>query len=264
MLPILFKIGTFEVRSFGVALMLAFVVAMFVARARAPRFGIQPDKIVDLSFWTIIAGILGARICYMLLNASYFAKHTNEIYSFRFEGLTSFGGLIGGAVAATFWIRKHDYPAKAVLDMLAVPMLLGHAIGRVGCLLNGCCYGKACSLPWAVHMQGNLTPVHPAQFYDTLVTLLGAGILVLWERRSFKLGQSFSAMLFIYGLSRFIFEFWRDPSTAKPLIGPMTEAQTTASVMILGGLIMFWLCSRERKQETSVKSGTENADLGTL
>ncbi len=94
--PELFRLGSFPVRSYGVLLVIGVVIAVAVARSRAPRYGIEPDKIWDSAFWLVLAGILGARLTYIVQHWTYFQSHPAELWTLRFEGLTSFGGILFG------------------------------------------------------------------------------------------------------------------------------------------------------------------------
>jgi phosphatidylglycerol:prolipoprotein diacylglycerol transferase len=251
MLPILFQIGSFKVHTYGVVLVVAFVVALAIARARAPKFGIDPKKVTDISFWALIGGVLGARLLFIL------QEHPKDWYSLQFAGLTSFGGIIGGLAVFLIWGWLAKIPLRAFLDVVAPAFLVAHAIGRVGCLLNGCCFGNACpGLPWGIPAGENHVISHPAQAYDTLMNLAAFGILLGWEKVGhFKFGQTFSAMLILHGLTRFIYEFWRAGTVEQVEKGlasstywdrlPITQAQAAAGVLILLGIILFFVYSRK-------------------
>jgi phosphatidylglycerol:prolipoprotein diacylglycerol transferase len=244
MYPELIKIGGFPIRSFGVMIAIGFIVAILIARKRAPRYGIQPDKIWDISFWLMLSGVLGARITYILTHLSYFQKYPSELWALQFEGLTSFGGLIAGLLAAVVYCRIHKISLLTVLDVFAVPVLVAHAFGRVGCFLNGCCFGIHASpdLPWAVHFVGVEGLHHPAQLYDTFLSLIGAFLLTRMESRRLAPGQSITMMFVLYSVSRFIHEFWRDTdhgnSTFK-LSLPITDAQAVSLLIIVVAGALF-------------------------
>ncbi len=263
MLPVLFHVGSFPIRSFGVALIVGFVLALLMAKARAPRYGIEPSKVWDLAFGLLIFGVLGSRVLFILQELPYYLKHTNELFSPQFEGLTSFGGILAGFVVIVVWSRRHRVPIGAVLDMFAVPFLIAHAVGRIGCLLNGCCYGGPTDLPWGVHFHDVAGIRQPAQIYDTLMTLAGAGLLLWIEKhRHLLLGQSFSLMLVIYGASRFIFEFWRAGSSSTYWGNlPITQAQAMALLLVLAGSIAFALVGRRAR---AIESSATQVPTGIL
>jgi phosphatidylglycerol:prolipoprotein diacylglycerol transferase len=191
-------------------------------------------------FWVLIAGVLGARALYLLQEYKHYAAHPSEIFTLQFAGLTSFGGIIFGFAMVFLWCRRHGMPVLKVLDVAGPALLLGHAIGRIGCLLNGCCAGGACpaDLPWGVHIDGVF--VHPAQAYDSLMTFAALGIALFIEKRGTFTGQMISVTFMLYGLSRFIYEFWR-AGVSSTYMGnlPITDAQAAALFMILLGAVMY-------------------------
>ncbi|HTQ09089.1 MAG TPA: prolipoprotein diacylglyceryl transferase [Fimbriimonadaceae bacterium] len=255
MLPILFKIGSFPIHTYGVLMVIAFLVALAFARKRATRYGISPNKLSDMAFVMLIAGVLGARILFLIQEPP---RDWHEYFSIQFAGLTSFGGLIGGALVAIWWVWRKKMPMRPMLDVLGPPLLVGWAIGRVGCLMNGCCYGGVCppNLPWALHIVvgGRTLPFHPAQIYDSLMNLAGLGIVLLVERRGVASGRIFAISLAANGLSRFIYEFWRAGTVAQVDAGyasstywghlPITQAQAAAGLIVLFGVFLFIVFSR--------------------
>lgn len=238
--PILFQIGDFPVYSFGVLIMTAFYVAIFHAGKRASQFGLDKIKVMDSAFLVILLGVLGARVMYIALNWSDYAGQPAKIFAFRMEGLTSFGGLLGGLVGLVLFCRYHKIPLLKYLDTVSVPVLFAHAIGRVGCLLNGCCYGFACShWPPGVPQAGQPGLWHPAQAYDTVMTVAGALFVLALERRGLKPGASLGWMLIVYGISRFIYEFWRIGASSDRLGSiPLSLAQVAGLAMAFVGLIL--------------------------
>jgi phosphatidylglycerol:prolipoprotein diacylglycerol transferase len=210
MYPELFRIGSFPIQSFGVLLMIAVLFAFWLMQKRSPAFGIPPEKVVDGVFWAVIPGILGARLAYILLNWSDFASGAQQLWTLRFEGLTSFGGLILGAAGLMYWAKRNGIKTWAVADAASVPLLAAHAIGRIGCLLNGCCFGLPTEGPLGVKAGLLAGRFLPAQGIDTIQVLLLAVVIVLLERsKKLVSGQSLALMAVAYGLSRFIYEFFR-------------------------------------------------------
>jgi phosphatidylglycerol:prolipoprotein diacylglycerol transferase len=249
MFPILFRIGSFPIHSYGVMLVIAFFVGIAIAAKRSGRFGITKDQINDVALGVVISGILGARITYIVLNPSQF-RQPSELFSLQFQGLTSFGGLVFGVGYLVFYAKRKHVDLIGLFDSFAPGYLVAHAIGRVGCLLNGCCYGRVTNMgfPLGVPIAPNNPELHqPAQIYDSLMVLAGCGLLLLLERRGWRKGQAYCAGLVVYAVSRFIYEYWRDPENAPPLVGtPVTEAQAAAIVITLVGVIGFIIYGRKR------------------
>lgn len=242
MYPDLFKIFGVTVHSYGVLLVIAFFVGVWYARKRAPRFGFTPSQVYDAAFWALIAGVLGARILFIVQELPYYLAHPRELLSLQFQGLTSFGGVIFGLLGLWIWTRIAKKPFVDLLDLFGAPFLVAHPIGRIGCLLNGCCYGGKCDLPWGVHVDKLQGLYQPAQIYDGFFNLVGLGVLLLLERRGLKRGQSISITLMAHGAARFLYEFWRAGVTSTGSFSgiPLTDAQLAALLMvIIGGVLVL-------------------------
>src|SRR5687767_4779067 len=141
MYPALFKIGGFKVHSFGVMLIIAFFSGLWLALKRAGRYGFQRSEVFDFAFWTLLWGVLGARIVFILQEWSVYRDKPSDLLTLQFQGLTSFGGILFGLGYLAYYCTRRKKSLLDILDLLCLPMLLGHAIGRIGCLLNGCCFG---------------------------------------------------------------------------------------------------------------------------
>ncbi len=158
------------VRSYGVMTMLAIISAIILATQRAHRYGIAKETIYAFAFWFCAAGFVGARIFHVIeywkisyrketLDGSFaFLPTLIEILNVPQGGLVVYGALIGGMIAFIFLVRRFRLPPLAFADFIAPSMLLGLAIGRLGCLLNGCCFGGLCEAPWAVTFPQNSPP----------------------------------------------------------------------------------------------------------
>lgn len=258
MLPELFRIGSFSIPTFGLMVLLGAGLGLWLAMKRAPRFGLTKDQISDVALWGLALGIVGARIGYILQNLSYYSAHPNELIQLQMKGMTSFGGLVLGAVPFFVFSKKWRISPIAILDCVAPSLLLAHAVGRFGCLFNGCCYGGRSELPWAVavsdHSGGFLTGrYHPAQIYDAALTAVFLALLLIVEKPSWKRGMAIGFAFFGYSAARFITEFWRVGSTGNPFLGfQLSEAQVASIVLAIIGLGFFFL--RPRREEPDVGS----------
>jgi phosphatidylglycerol:prolipoprotein diacylglycerol transferase len=152
------------IRGYGVMLLLAvsFSVALLVHRAK--RRGYEPELILSLSFWLFLAGIFGARVFYVIeywqpqFHKETMAETLKAVLNITQGGLVVFGSLLGGAIAGLTFARVHRLPALALGDLLAPSLVLGMAIGRIGCFFNGCCFGGECDLPWAMQFPWGSPP----------------------------------------------------------------------------------------------------------
>ena len=151
------------VRGYGAMLVLAVVVGSALSVVRARQVGIHPDTVLSLVFWVFLCGIVGARLFYVVEYWPQFRGGSLTETLFRLlniaqGGLVIYGGILGGALALVVLVRLYRVPALPLLDAVAAPAILGLAIGRIGCLLNGCCFGGVCDLPWAMRFPAGSPP----------------------------------------------------------------------------------------------------------
>ena len=259
----LLKLGPFTVYSYGAMLALAFIVGTILAAFRAQRSGLDKNKIVDLMFYILISSLLGARLLFVVLNRDYYAGHIPEIFQIWEGGLVFYGGFILAFIASVWFIKKNRLPLGKVLDVLAPSVALGIAIGRIGCFLNGCCWGKV-SLKWGIsflskdkppvyaeQVYGDLIsrdalcslPVIPTQIYESLACLAIFFILVLGQRYKRFEGSVFWAFILMYSAFRFVIEYFRyyDPSF---IVGSFTVSQLISAGLFGAGLLVFFRKSR--------------------
>ena len=233
---------------------LGFLAGLWTASRRSLRDGIPSERILDLGPWLIIAAILGARTLYVITfwREQFAGKPISEIFMVHHGGLVYYGGLIGASLACILYARLKQLPLWKLADIMAPSIALGYVFGRIGCLMNGCCYGRACSLPWAISFpRGNplgspTTPVHPTQIYESLLSLcLYAGLASLFRRKKYD-GQVFAAYLVSYAILRSVVETFRGdyPDYQHFLGGWATPAQLVSIGILAAGLILLWILSR--------------------
>ena len=260
MLPRLVDFGSFEIlgRSFhpvlhtyGILMFAGFLVGLWVAAKRAPRYGIQPQSIYDLGLWLVIGALVGAKVLLILLDPARFLANPG---GFITAGGVFFGGLLG-AVGATIWFcRKRGIPVWNCGDLMAPSIACGHGIGRLGCFAAGCCYGTpADGLPSVtftdVHAH-SVTGVplnvelHPTQLYEAgLEFALFFFLLWLAPRRKFT-GQLFVTWGILYGVSRFIIEFLRGDPRGFVLDGLLSTSQFVGIWIVAAALISLLVLRR--------------------
>jgi len=245
---ILFFIGQFPVYSYGVFLGIAFFVGIVFAARRAPRYGISPEAVIEVASLCIIGAVLGSRIAYVLLNFDYYRHNPSHIFFFREGGLTFYGGIAGAIVFAVPYIVSKKYPLASFFDLFAPPLALGYAIARVGCFLNGCCYGRLC--PFSFFLLGVKFPHlegfrYPTQLYAVVYSLVIFFVLLRLEKtRSFK-GELFLDYLVLYGIARFLVEYLRDEPFA--FFGFLTVGQVACVLLILFALSLKGVLKRRGK-----------------
>jgi len=163
--PILFHLGSFPVHSYGVMTALAFVIGLWTATLRARRVNIHAEIIADVTLWIMVGTIIGARVVYVATywKDEFAGQPLSEIFAIWHGGLVFYGGLIGAIIAGAIYLRWKKLPLWKIADVLAPSIALGSVFGRIGCLLNGCCYGRACDLPWAITFPAD-NPLHPPTY----------------------------------------------------------------------------------------------------
>lgn len=209
--PIICTIGPFTIYSYGLMLVLAFSVSFYLIQDEARRQKQNSGYLFNLLFFSFICGILGARIFYIFANIQFYLNHPAEMIMLQHGGLSWFGGLLFGGASAAMYLKKKKLPILKVLDLIAPFLALAHAIGRIGCLLNGCCYGREslCGIYFPAHDAVLI----PTQLYSSLILIFIYIVLRLLQDRPRPRGEIFFTYLFLYSLKRFFIEFWRADST---------------------------------------------------
>jgi phosphatidylglycerol:prolipoprotein diacylglycerol transferase len=252
-LPRLFQFGNFGIPTYGVLVALGVLLGLWISVRNSAKQGIKRENAWDFGIAVVLAGIVGSKLLYLLVDWHFYVEHPREIFSFatlQAGGIFS-GGLIGAFAVAAWYLRKHQMPALATCDAFAPGLAIGHSVGRLGCFAAGCCYGKATDHFWGVTFTNPLaqqlvgTPLghalEPTQLFESAVEL-SIFFLLTWmfKRKKFD-GQIFGAYLFLYGIARFFLEFLRDdPGRGSVFGGVMSGTQLIAIGLVLtGGLIWY-------------------------
>jgi phosphatidylglycerol:prolipoprotein diacylglycerol transferase len=255
--PIAFNLGGFTVHWYGVLVAMGFLLGLWTASRRGVRQGIAPEKILDAGIWIIAGAVIGARILYVLTywdrlmaNPTYPRMPWTEIFMIQKGGLVFYGGLIGSSLATLLFVWKNRLPLWRFADALAPSIALGYVPGRLGCLMNGCCYGKPTGLPWGIHFPAGHDAhgfgVHPTQVYDALLSLaVYLALAWLYRHRRFE-GQIFAAYLLCYAVTRSTVEAFRGDYSQHYLGGIATPAHLVSMVVFVTGAVLYWKLSRGR------------------
>ena len=231
---------------------LAFFFGGWTATLRARPEKISGEIIADVTLWIMIGAILGARVVYVVTywHDEFAGQPLSEIFAIWHGGLVFYGGLIGAIIGGAVYLRWKKLPLWKIADVLAPSIALGSVFGRIGCLLNGCCYGRACSLPWAIHFPADnplhppTTPVHPTEIYDALLNL-GLYFFLAWlcRRKKFD-GQIFATYLILYAVFRSIVEYFRGDYPVDHVHYGLTSAQLVSVPIFIAGLALATILSR--------------------
>lgn len=246
-LLLVLRLGHFEIKSYGAMLMLGFAGGIYTAIRLGKRRGVPAERVLDLGLFILVGSIVGARLLYVLItkNAGPFLDFGSLLRE-GLGGLSFHGGLLGGLLAGTIYIRATKLDFWRVCDAVAPAIALGYAVTRIGCFLNGCCYGKfAPNLPWAVTFphspDGYISSVHPTQIYASLMGFTMFGILLLLSRGKGleRAGRLLMAFVMLEGVERFVMEIFRQPDPNYH--GLLTPAQIASIVLALGALAGWFL-----------------------
>lgn len=205
--PVICKIGPFTIYAYGLMLAIAFLVGSMLARFQAKKENISPDIIFNFLFIAFICGIIGARILYIIENLRLYLKEPVEMIMLQHGGLSWFGGLISGVTLSILYLKKKNLSIYKTFDLIVPFLALAQAIGRIGCLLNGCCYGKVSG--FGIYFPLHKSALIPTQAYSSLILILIFVILRFLQGKPHKQGEIFYSYLLLYSLKRFFIEFWR-------------------------------------------------------
>ena len=243
--------GTFRIASYGFMIMCGFLLSLYIASRRARRFGIDPNGLFDAAVGGLVGGIVGARLLYVIYDWPTFRDQPLRIIRLDEGGLVFLGGAALGALALIFVATRRKLPLWRSLDVAASVLPLAHAFGRIGCFLNGCCYGfrtdswLGVKFPRVLdpktgellgspvfldHLRQGLVaetdrcslPVHPTQLYEAGYNLAIFAFLSFWLARRWREGEVGWLYLALYGSARFANEFLRADS---PRVFGLTVAQ---------------------------------------
>lgn len=266
MYPILFRLGSFPVNSYGVFLALAFLAAIFVTVRLAQRDGLPKDKIYDLCLWLLLSSLIGSKLLMLLTEPEY---RQNPLLLFSLDFLRSggvfYGGLLGGVIAGYLLMRRWKLPWWKTADACAPGIALGNVLGRQGCFSAGCCWGKPTNLPWGVRfppegheITGVPTgiPLHPTQLYESFAMLIVFFFLLWLHKRKKFSGQVILAYAVIYATVRFLIEFVRDDPRGDILglttLTGLSTSQIIGIVVGVGALVLLLLRWRRAEPKTDV------------
>jgi phosphatidylglycerol:prolipoprotein diacylglycerol transferase len=248
--PVLFQLGPIPISAFGVFLLLAFFAAIALLRRAAPRLGIDPNAIVDLSLYAVVAGIIGGRIGFILANLSQFVADPRTMVTiWRDGGLVYYGGLAAGLVLVRLYTRTWQVSFGALLDACAAPLILGYGIAMVGALMHGLFQGRATDVPWAIELF--LERRHPTQLY--LAVAAAAILVILRAQREHAPapGTLFVLAVFLQAIARFLVDFFVE---ATAVVGSLTVGQVASGAV---ALIALWLLISLLRRAPEIQPGPD-------
>lgn len=250
-------LGPIQIYWYSIFIFIGMLVACFLIYKEAKKRGIEEDFLVNLTFNTIIIGIIGARLYYVLFNFSYYLDNPVEIFQIWNGGLAIHGGIIAGLLFIIYYCKKHEVNLWKILDIIVVGLIIAQAIGRWGNFFNSEAYGPIAT---AAHLKSLGIPQfiidgmyilgeyrQPTFFYESVWCLFGfLAMLIIRQYKYLKIGQLTSFYLIWYGIIRFIIEAMRTDSL---MLGPLKMAQLVSLVFIVSGIIIFIKSTKTNQKE---------------
>jgi phosphatidylglycerol---prolipoprotein diacylglyceryl transferase len=244
--PILIRVGPLTIHTYGFLVALGFLAGIGFAVRQAKKEGIPTDRVLDLSFYVLIAAIIGSRLLFIFINAGHYLKNPVDMFKIWEGGLVFYGGVLLAVPTAIWYVKKTGLGFWNTADIFAPSIAIGHAFGRLGCFAAGCCYGKLSeALPWSVVFSDPecLAPLnvalHPVQLYESAGEFINFAILFALRRNKKFDGQMFMTYLLLYGVLRFIVEFFRGDTARGFLVGPVSVSQGISMLIVLVAITGF-------------------------
>lgn len=247
MKPILFQWGPLTLYAYGFMMAVGFLVFLAYVRRQARVSGLDPEILTNTAFAALVGGIVGARALFVVLDWSFFAQHPAEIFMLNRGGLVWYGGFAGGVLAAWMHARHRRQDVARVLDIFVPPLALAQAIGRVGCFLNGCCYGFEAAPPVGFCLADGLGCRFPVQLLNTALLLA----LFLFLHGRLQQARRPGNLIWMYGAGygalRFFTEFFRGDQTALALNLSLPQWMSAGLALVSAA---FLIARRTRKEPT--------------
>jgi len=256
MFPTLLTIGPFSLPAYGLLAALGVALGTGWTLHEAKRSGVESETILDLAFLLILSGILGARIFHIIISWDYYRQDILSVLKFWAGGLVFYGGLLTAVLVYIVYTRVKKLLLWKTADLFAPGLALGQAIGRFGCLMAGCCYGRPAELPWSItftHPESLAyplgVPLHPTQAYASLMLFGLFGFLVLFRKRKAFDGQMFLTYTTLHALVRLVLEYFRADFRGSGPFGFLTLTQTISLlILIICPLVMIYLYKKHVQQ----------------
>jgi len=244
------NVGPLTLHTYGVLLAIAFLAGLYVAARLARKDGLDSARVTDLGVYVLIAGLVGAKLLLVVVEWGHYSMNPAEIWSLIQSGGVFYGGLLGALPVAWLLARRYGLDGWRTADVLAPGVIVGQAIGRLGCLAAGCCHGKAADVPWAVRFTDVYaartvgtpldTPLHPTQLYESLAAFAIFGVLLwLFPRRRFH-GQIVMTYGLLYALARFAIEMFRGDAARGFVFGGVLSTSQLIAILMVLAVGAFW------------------------
>lgn len=244
MYPEILTIGPFTIYSYGLLMAVAFFIGINLCVKTAQQKGISPQKMTDFCLLLLISGIAGARLGYILSNLNFFIQNPKEIVMLNHGGLFFFGGLLTALFVGITYLKLKKEKITVYADIVCLYMPMGQALGRVGCFLNGCCWGKTCNIEsFKIFSADKMTALHPVQLYESTLSVILLCLLIYLYKKNLKSGMIILSYLCGYTFIRFCMEFFRGDHDI--VFASLTGWQLLCIAIFVPSLLIFYLRTRD-------------------
>lgn len=262
--PILIKIGPITIHTYGFLLAVGVLLAILLSLKLGKQQNVSTKVLADFIFYTIIIGLLGAKLFLLATDFGFYSKNPGQIKYLLTSAGTFYGGLIFGILFAILFIRKHKLDFNVMGDVIAPAIALAHFFGRMGCFFAGCCFGReahGCSIameftdPTRTTGVPLHTPLYPTQLMEAILNLLNFIILIISSKRKKFNGQIFIMYIFNYSIIRFFVEFFRGDDDRGYIFGgvehPFSSLSVPQLISIIGIITAIILYIKFRKKQST-------------
>ncbi|MDR0822481.1 MAG: prolipoprotein diacylglyceryl transferase [Endomicrobium sp.] len=251
--PILFTIGRFSLHTYGLFVAVGFLAGMLYLSKKIKTKNpiMSQDELFTLVMGIIICAMIGARAFFLIFEYKFWLHPFSNIFKVWEGGLTFYGGFILAFVFLIIFVKKKKMSLPKILDLLAPAAVLGHFFGRLGCFAAGCCHGIPTDMPWGViFREPTLShivdiPVHPAELYEAFGNLTIFFILNHYNKKEHKSGRTFALYMLLYGILRFICEFFRGDFRGAYILS-LSPAQFISIFLIIFSIVIMYRTKNAR------------------
>lgn len=257
----LFSIGSLTIHGYGVMIAIGFAFAIAMSYIRAKAYGLRKNATIDFGLLAMIFGFLGAKLLYVIVEYKAFFAHPLSVLGS--DGFVIYGGIIGGVMATIIYCRIKKISFMSYFDLAIPAVAAAQGFGRLGCFLAGCCYGCESTSLGIIFPEGSIAPAGipllPTQLISSAGDFLIALILVLYARRSKIKGNVGALYLALYGVGRFVIEFFRND--VRGGIGALSTSQFISIFFVIGAVVLFVINAKRGEPADMILDKEERADM---
>lgn len=256
--PVLFSIEGITIYTYGFFVSVGFLVGFILFLLEVKRRGYVVDTGIDLAFWTLLSAVVFSRLAYVLVNFGYFSKYPLRIFMVWEGGLVWYGAFIGALFSGAIYFQAKKLDGWLWADMCAPSVALGQALGRIGCLMAGCCYGKPTYLPWGIiFKKSEIAPLgialHPTQVYHMILNFL-IFVFLFYRRKKVKFrGELILSYVLLYGAARSVVEVFRGDPRGYWFGGMISTSGLISIIAVIISIVLYFRI-REKNRILDKKS----------